>query len=358
MLGRVSQYIVAERLIHVRRAWPVISSQAVLNYGDDRGTVPVPREGWLYQSDDHDFGLINPDVKLKGHLEIGNEEEVLSGNWSERYDRWTLLLAALPPVLSLLALLAFAATAGGLEHWISNALIGAETILLLLGAGVVWWIRKDRWLLKSSIVSGQALCRRFQAAVELLGESASNDFPGMSLWRCAQSQGGVETEAQTAPGATQRSANTDRYAQLKAEIGSTLDELEEGIGQYHNRERYTGWTTYIAFLIILLVNLDLLAVAHRPLVELLGIRLPALISAIHVFNFRRRTADRIGAMKEFKLQLRFIQTRLFATASQTQRTNDVERDRAATLRLLCAIVAQQSQREFSFALANEANFPV
>lgn len=358
VLGRVGSYVIGERLIHVRRAWPVTSDTAVFNYGEDRGTVPVERGGWLYQSDDQDFGLINREVKHVGHLEIGDEARIVARPWAARYDRWTLALAALPPVLSFLALLAFAAAADGLAHWIPPTLISAETFLLIMGAALVWWMRKDRWLLKACITSGQDLCRRYQVAVEQLGNAPSTDFPGMSLWRCAQSQALSEATANVNPRRASSELGLDQDTLLKAEIGSTLEQLTDKIRRCHTRERLSTWATSAAFLTILLVNAYLLGVAHQPFVELAGIWLPALISATHSFNFRRRTTDRIGAMKEFRLQLRFIQTRLFDAGPPDGTAGDREADRTATLRLLCAIVAQQSQREFLFALSNEADFPI
>ncbi|MGF6508213.1 hypothetical protein [Paraburkholderia sp. 32] len=361
VLGRVGQYFIGERLLHVRRAWPVTSESAVFDYGSDRGKVPVARGGWIYQSDDNDYGTVNREVKHVGHLEIDDEDRIVSGTWADRYDRWTLALTALPPILSFLALLAFAAAAEQMRYWISPVLIAVETVLLIMGATLVWWIRKDRWLLKACIAMGQDLCVRYQVAVELLGNAPSTDFPGMSLWRCAQSQvldgKDAKVEPKQADNEPAPASTAERDARLKEEIGATLEQLTNKIESCHKRERLSSWATNAAFFVILLVNVYLLGVADQPYVELAGIWLPALISATHSFNFRRRTTDRIGAMTEFRLQLRFVQTRLF-DMSPGEGTSGSAADRAATLRLLCSIVAQHSQREFLFALSNEADFPV
>src|ERR1700748_2175809 len=55
VLGRVGVQFVANRLIHVRRAWPVLSPHAEVDYGPDRGVVAAPKGSWVYRCDDDDY---------------------------------------------------------------------------------------------------------------------------------------------------------------------------------------------------------------------------------------------------------------------------------------------------------------
>jgi hypothetical protein len=354
ILGRVGSYIVAQRLVHVRLAWTVQCDDAIFDYGVGRGRVPAPRDGWVYQSDDPDFGYIHPDVKLQGHDEVGPQAEVSGRPWTQYVERAGTALILLPPVLALLALLAFAAQIGLGWSEVAWALIAIETVLLLAGAALVWKMHRDRWVLKAVVDSGQNLCRRFQCAVELLAEPASQRFPAMSLWRAAQQQmlpeGALKPEIRTSDPA--------REGEVKAEIGATLASLKEQVQHAHRLERVASITTLCAFVAIIVGNLVLLGGVHAPAIEVVAIWLPSVIGAGHLFNFRRRTVDRIGAMNEFTAQLKFIQTRLFQDSPPLQPGSQDGTWRVANLRLLCKVVAQHSQRELGFALFDEPQLPL
>ncbi len=351
-LGRVGQHIAAERLIHLRRAWPIVTDDATFNYGTS-GTVPIARDGWLYQSDDNDFGVINRDVKHKAHAEVGLEIDVRRYPWEWRHDMATAMLACLPPVLALLALFAFHFTAGN-SRGLSVVFLVAEMVLLLMGVTVVVWLRKDRWLLKACVSSGLDLCRRFQPAVQLLGQSPSQDFPGMSLWRSAQLDIPPLSTLELESPQSVLNLETD----LRREVALTLGRVRNRMEHYHTRERLVSWGTGLTLLLIFLINLRVLAVSEARQLELLAIWLPSIVSAVHSFNFRRRTTDRVATMREFVAHLRFVQTRLFEDVPRGHSMSPTSESRAENLRLLCRLVAQYSQRELMFALANEPPLPV
>jgi hypothetical protein len=351
ILGRVGRHLVAERLIHLRRAWPILEDEASFDYGAERGTVPIARDGWLYQSDDNDFGVINREVKHDGHAEIGREADVRGYPWARRHDIATAMLASMPPMLALLALLALYFSDHGWA-WLRVVFLVAETLLLLAGAAVVVWLRKDRWLLKACVSSGLDLCRRFQVAVQLLGYPPSSDFPGMTLWRFAQ----LDTPPPPLDLGCQSVQEFEK--QLKREIALTIGEVRERMERDRTRELLVNWGSGLTLLLIFFINLHALAVPGAVRMEVLAIWLPSLVSAAHSFNFRRRTTDRLAALREFMAHLRFVQTRLFEDVPSGHSMNPHAENRAANLRLLCRLVAQHSQRELLFTLANEQPLPV
>jgi hypothetical protein len=352
IIGRVGPFIAAERLIHVRRAWPILSDDAVFDYGPDRGQVPAANGGWLYQSDDNDFGLISRQVTESSHTVIGPVSQLDSQKPHPQFARWSAALSWLPPLLALIALGA-AFTAKEAQQW-SAALIGINSALLLAGAGMMYWMKVDKWLLKGCVWSGVQLSKRFQTAVELLGQTPSMDFPGMSLWRAAQCD--ISSEAV--------SSNGVLIERLKAEIGTTLHELDRGIRRCRLHERITNVGTVVTFALILATNLYLL-ISHRTpkpgmyreLLEITAVWLPSLISAMHSFNVRRHTNERIVEMTEFSRALIFVRTRLFSGQPGQDAEGGLMRH-IANLQLICRIVAQHSQRELLFALGGGPQLPM
>ena len=105
VLGHAGLRFVGRRLLHARRAWPAISD-VEFDYGPGRGLVGAPKGAWVYQSDENDFGLINPDVQKQAHVVVGTATELAAQNWAERFRRTVSWIALLPPFLSLVALLA------------------------------------------------------------------------------------------------------------------------------------------------------------------------------------------------------------------------------------------------------------
>jgi hypothetical protein len=347
ILGRVGPDLVAERLIHVRRAWEVLGDGGTFDYGPGRGVVAVERGSWLCESDDGDFGTIHPSVKEEGHLVVGPEEAEDRVDWRVRAESWSTWLSALPPVLTLLALSAFvAALRPSVPHNVATALIGTEVLLLLAGAAAVWTMRRQRWFLRACVQTAIALGREFESAVELLGHPLSARFPGMAMWRAAQAR---PADA----GARPRSADDAALLQsLHEATVRRLRLLDDEMHHAHWREAAASWATLVAFGLVLAANVALLVGPHLVVVELLAIWIPALVSAIHSFDWRRRTAERVTAMCQLADRLRFAQQRLLADG----RTPGPARD--AVLRVLCAAAAQHSQHELKLALAAEAPLPV
>ena len=143
VIGQVGRRLVARRLIHTRRAWPVVSANAAFDYGKGRGTVAVMKGAWLYQTDDADFGVINPDVKHKGHTEAGTVAS-LSRDWEAvrpgHGDPGVPSHGAHAPGTG--GVCVFIAS---LREEPGKVFLGAETTLLVGGALLVWVMRRWRW---------------------------------------------------------------------------------------------------------------------------------------------------------------------------------------------------------------------
>ncbi len=341
-IGRVGDDIVAKRLIHVRRAWEVLDDNATFDYGDGRGKVAVPRGSWLYQSDETDFGTTHYEVKHAGHVEAGAEASMSGIDWGGRRDRWVLMLGMLPCVLSLLALCAvLAPTIAPSWSWLAQALICLEVALLVAGGIAVVAIKRQRWMLKACVQSALDLGREFQAAARLLGQPESTHFPGMALWRAAQSPQPVST------------ADAHNLLQsLKAALAGRLHRLRQSMEQAHRREFLARWLTVAAVAVVLAANVSLIRGSHSVLAEFAVIWLPTVVAAMHGFDLRRRSAERLAAMRAFADELRFVQTRLY------EREGASVEERGAVLVLLCRAAARYGQHELQLALAVEAPLPV
>lgn len=355
LLGVVGDHLVAQRLIHVRRAWKIESDDAVLDYGQDRGQVAAPREGWLYQSDDDDFGYINPDVNRVGHTEVGSEAATNERRWNTIYTTTVTALTCLPPFLAMIALLAFSLSVN--SHHLAMILVASETILLLAGAALAGAMRRWKWALKACVQDGLKLCFRFQPAAQLLGERVSKHFPAMTLWRAAQQE-----MLPNRPSSIERCLVDSTLQQLvMTEVASTLEILKHEIHRRHRHERGAVLATLGVFVIIVFANACVLSnycrISHEAL-EVVAIWLPSVIGAAHAYAFKKRLADRIGAMHEFSAQLKFVQTRLFQICSNSSPSDLDGRRMTANLRLLCRFVAEYSQREIRFGIWSEPEVPV
>lgn len=186
----------------MRTAWLVISEDAEFNYGSDRGVVSVSRGGWLYKSDEDDFGVINPEKKHEGHVEAGPVAEVGQVGWRRRFERKAIFLTFLPPVLTFLALLSFGLSSQPDAKWIPGALTGLEMALLFAGVGSVLWMRRKGWSLKAAISAGIRIALEFQLAAEMLRKKGSSSFPHMTLWRAAQMDAHFSDESVSSDGIT------------------------------------------------------------------------------------------------------------------------------------------------------------
>lgn len=348
VLGRVGQEYIAQRLVHVRRAWTVLDDGAAFDYGTDRGMVPVERHSWLYQSDDSDFGTVHADVQGAGHIAVGTEHDFGAADWRARCALWNRLLHMLPPVLAFLALFAFMTRSiPSAPHWLADVLLAVEVVLLAGGAAIARTMRSQRWHLKSCVQTTLELGQEFQSASQLLGQPASTHFYGMAFWRAVQLPAALpdaDADADTAP----------LMHALKAAMATRLAKLNENLKRTHVGEAAAAYLTLGAFIAVLAGNLSLLAGNHTYAlgIEFAVCWLPALLASVHGFGLRRRTAERMTAMRSFADQLRFAQVRLFDEGAAADAA------RQAVLAVVCRAVARYCQHEFRIAIGTEAPLPL
>ena len=112
--------------------------------------------------------------------------------------------------------------------------------------------------------------------------------------------------------------------------------------------------TVAAFLAVLAGNLALLYGAddYKLGVEFAVCWLPALIASMHGVGLRRRTAERLAAMRGFADALRFGQVRLF------ENTNTSGPLRQGVLQVICRAVALYSQKELRIAMGTAVTLPI
>lgn len=348
VLSNVGNWFVGRRLLHPRRAWPIESAGAELDYGQGRGWVSGVRGDWIYQSDDADYGLINAEAKSQAYVAVGKASELDNAERAvQRFNRFTSAVALLPPVLTGLALLAL--------HWhdaypaVAEALLIAEVLLLVLGVWGAWHMRTRRWSLRVAIVSADAIARRFQVAAQAAGVAASELFPMMSLWRAAQG------EIDATPMLTQ-----DRITTLKSLIDESYQHILHDLERHHRLERRADLLSWLAVAVVLFC-LGMVAMAHQQPYKLLAIWLPSVVGAAHAWTWRRQSLGRVNAASEMLKELRFIKARLVSVHSgaSVQGTQAAaESDALAAVRMLCHTIARYSQRELRFTAAETAGIPV
>ena len=343
ILGRVGSRFIGRRLLHPRRAWPIESAYGELDYGPGRGKVAVARGGWVYRSDEDDYGLINAEAKKLAHIEVGNAWSLANKNWKRRF-RWAMgLISILPPVMTLVALLAFRAHDRHID--LSEALLEIEGVCLVLGVTAVWWIRKDKWVLKAAVAHGTRMASEFQCVVESLGQKASEFFPSMALWRAAQTEDNTGTEL--SPGALRG---------VKDQVYAIYDEVREELESHHRAEKLAltlSWVSVAAVLWCLYYALQ-----GSPNSELLAIWLPSAVGAVHAWTWRRQISNRIGAGREFLSELAFVKSQLMHLAPDDQISGNTARDVIGVLRVLCRAAAEHTQRQMQFAIAEDPHIPV
>jgi len=352
VLGAIGNRMVARRLIHERRAWPVLSEHASYNYGDDRGVVLVERGGWLYQSDERDFGVINAEVNHRGHVVLGPLEQFEGADWRRRYFCASTVLAWLPATMSLLALLALVDDA---RHagWLL-----AESGLLLAGSVLAWRMRAGRWSARAAVTAAVALSREFQVAAELLGWRGSIQYPGMALWRAAQL--GRKAPEPGAP--TQLAVTKERLLRLKEVVGSTLAAIREEATSHAEAHHHARLGTILAALLVLTLNAVLLAMhetGFQRLLEVVAIWVPALVGGFHAIHAQRQVVERGSLLRELHAQLKFVSDQVFALMprdAQAAAGADVKFEES--LRILCRTIGRHSQRQFEWALAEDPLPPV
>jgi hypothetical protein len=347
LLGGIGNRFVGRRLLHARRAWEVQSDNAEFNYGPSRGKVAAPIGGWIYRSDEDDYGYINAEAKGKAHTIVGTASELEGARWHDRFHLVSQLMSFLPPAMTLIALIAYSTALNGHEL-VSEILLAIEGACLLLGIAVVWWIRKDRWVLKSALTSALEVAREFQGAVQLLGQTPSYLFPSMTLWRAAQGESGITMPSPAA------------LSDLKMQVSKTFERVRQEITSHRATERHAGLLSWTAAAIVL-GCIGYASWTHSLLSELLAIWLPSLAGAVHATVIRRQVARRIGAASEFLSVLAFVRAQLFALAPDDKLdANDARatQNLSATLSVLCRAVAEHTQHQLQFAAAEVLEVPV
>jgi len=348
VLSRVGSRFVGRRLLHARRAWPIESAFVDFDYGPGRGKVSGERGGWVYQSDEDDYGLINAKAKGDAHIVVGTVIALARTSWERRFKTAVSLLSLLSPAMTMVALIAYASALKG-HLLLSQTLLAIEAICLVLGVGAFWWIRKDKWVLKSGLASETTIAKEFQNAVEILGQKPSQHFPSMSLWRAAQGEQDVELNL-----------SSTLLRCLKEQVGKTFDRLQMEIEDHHSKEAISTTLSWISILTILFC-IGYTVYAHALLSELLAIWLPSVVGTIHGAVWRRQLVHRIGAGKEFLSELSFVKKQLNALVPEDRLDESNGKSvevLCATLRALCRSAGEHTQRRLQFAIAEDPDIPV
>lgn len=347
ILSQVGSWYVGRRLLHPRRAWPIESTGAEFDYGPDRGRVAAARGGWVYQSVDDDFGLINAEALVKSYVVVGPASLLQQTDWARRFRRMSLLLTTLPVALTGLALVALQVSV--LHPTLAKVLLALEAVLLAVAAVSVWTIRRDRWSLRAAATAGLDVARRFQLVVRALGLPASSVFPTMTLWRAAQDdrQDGARVAARF-------------IASINQLIDDTQEQARQDFRQYELLEHRVDSLTWMAAAAVL-ACLGLVALWHSQPAKLAAVWLPSVVGAAHAWTWKRQAARRAGAAAEIVRELRFVRSKLVSLAPQgvldesdNQRCAEV----TATLRMLCRCIAQHTERELQLTAGEKVSLPV
>jgi hypothetical protein len=348
VLSQVGSWYVGRRLLHPRRAWPISSNGAELDYGVGRGRVSAARGSWIYQSDDDDFGLINADVKDKSYAAVARAVELQGADWAQRLRRLSLALALLPPVLTALAMAALYLSKR--QPDLAHALLAAEATLLVAGAITVWIMRRDKWSLRAAVTSGLDTARQFQVAVQALGLTPSSAFPTMALWRAAQrDEQGCENLA------------PEHLRAVKNLIDDTHAEILSDLKRHHILEKRADRLSWLAAGAILVCLCLVAFTPHLETFKLISIWLPSMVGVAHGWTWQRQSMRRASAAAEMLRELRFVKTKLVSLApDDTIVDGDPSRNLeiVATVRMLCRVIAQHTQRELQFTAAERVGVPV
>lgn len=348
ILSQVGTRFVCRRLLHARRAWPIESPFVDFDCGTGRGKVSGERGGWVYQSDEDDYGLINARAKKEGHIVVGSAAALASTNWERRFKIAVWLLSMLSPAMTMVALVAYAA-AFKEHHLLARVLLTIEAICLVLGVSSFWWIRKDKWVLKSALIAETTIAREFQSAVEILGRRPSQLFPSMALWRAAQDEQKGQLNLSSGP-----------LANLKDQVGRTYERLQKEIESHHTTEAVATTLSWTSALTILFC-IGYAVYVHDFYFELLAIWLPSAVSAVHGSVWRRQLVHRITAGKEFLSELSFVQKQMNALVPEDKLDQSCAKDLevlTATLRALCQSAGEHTQRRLQFAIAEDPSIPI
>lgn len=347
VLSRVGAWYVGRRLLHPRRAWPIISPGAEFDYGPDRGVVSAAKGGWIYQSADDDFGLINVNAQAKSYVVVGSAKQLQRADWTERFGYTAIVFTGLPVVLTALALLALQTSAS--HPLLAKILLAIEAALLVASAATVWMADRNRWSLRAATSSGLDVARRFQVAVEALGLPTSSVFPTMTLWRAAQddSSGAGEIGLQ-------------HIGVINQLIDETHEQVRQTFRQHEALEHRVDRLPWVAAFAVLFC-LGLVAAFDSQGAKLVAVWLPSVVGAAHAWAWKRQSVRRASAAADLARELRFVRSRLVSLAPRGV-PNEVDPQRRAevisTLRMLCRCIAHHTQRELQLTSGEKMNVPV
>ncbi|MFN7938161.1 MAG: hypothetical protein U0R19_32840 [Bryobacteraceae bacterium] len=346
ILGNVGPKYICQRQLHVRRAWEVVGEDGVLFFYLNRPPIHLEERAWVYQSDDDDFGLIHARAMHDAHINLGTVEDFRQSGLAEDVYRTTWLIALLPPVLTLIAILAYTAAMQG-HSAMSALLLSCEAILLTGAVVLISYARKHLWFFKAAMKSATRIAAEFQQAAQILGQTTCTMFPSMALWRAAQ----MEPPPLT--------FTSEEFHQLRERVIHTESQMAKQTHRHHKHESWGEWLVWITCALIL-ACVGAAIYTHGPVFEVIAILLPSIVTAVHAYLARRQTLHRVDAGKAFLSELRFVKEQLNALArGPIVDPAKIDRDRfAAVLRVLCKAVAQHTQRELEFALREQPNLPL
>lgn len=231
---------------------------------------------------------------------------------------------------------------------LARVLLTIEAVCLVLGVGSFWWIRKDKWVLKSALLAETTIAKEFQSAVEILGRRPSQLFPSMARWRAAQDEQKNDLNLSSSP-----------LSNRKDQVGKTYERLQKEIEGHHATEAIATTLSWFSAVAILLCIGDAIY-AHAFVSELVAIWLPSAVSAVHGAVWRRQLVQRISAGKEFLSELSSVQKQMNAPVPG-DKVKENEKDTEtliATLRALCQSAGEHTQRRLQFAIAEDPSIPV
>lgn len=342
IVGRVKNHIIAKRLIHVRRAWPIISNHAEFNYGDDRGTVRGLKNGWIYQSDDNDFGLVNREEKEKGHVVVGPASTLHDINWRRRKNLLSNFLTSVSPILTLLALLAFAAYTELNKPQVATVLLSMELALLALTLAVSQLSSRNNWSLKAAAATGDIVASKLQVAAEILGQSSSSKFPGMTLWRAAQLDVAIPTVL-----------SSSKLRELKTTLSDLQQNTFDEVAHYARAERISRFIVISTISIMISLLIYLLAFQHHWQIELVAIWLPSVVGAVHAFDARKKMDHRAMSARSFFSEIKFVGDELYRILpndSDIQPNSVAHQEVTALIKALCKFAGDYSQNELELSI--------
>jgi len=347
VIGKVGNKFIGKRLVHVRRVWPIVSNGAEFDYGPQKGVVYGQKGGWIYQSDNDDYGLISKDKNEASHVVVGTAAELTKRDWLAQFNNGMRAISFLTPILALVALLAFGANLSG-HLRLSTTLLATEAFLLLTGLGLAGWMKSNRWQLKAAVQAGRKIASDFQIAIWFFGYQPSDLFPEMALWRAAQVDDDIKPQI-----------TPENIRQLNVIIDATIFKTEHEISKHKGMALYAkvaSWASAIAILFCIGIAM----ITHSPIFEAIAIWLPSFIGSLHTTVWRSQVMSRVPTTQLFLSQLKFVRKQLILYTNGINEATDMTESKIkllAILKILCRLAAMQSQMEITNAMAQHPEPP-